>query len=328
MKILTIIGNRPQCMKIDPDLPNQVVCFTGQHYDKNMSTDFFDELDIKPKYNLKCRNKVGRMIDKLVGVLAKEKPDMVIVIGDTNSTLAGALAAAHQNIPVAHVEAGLRSFRRNMPEEMNRVIVDHISHVLFCPNATAATNLLKEGITKNVHIVGDPEFDTLIRFTPIKRTKNYRRYNLVTIHRNFNTDIKENLTNIIEALKESGKKFIFPLHPRTRNKIEQFKISIPKNIKLIEPQPYRKTLELIANADKVITDSGGVQREAYWLNTPVIIVRDETEWPEIIANGAGLLVGTDKIKLLEAIKHFKGHLNPPPVAGANKKIRDILYKYL
>ena len=190
MKIFTIVGTRPNFIKIDPSLP-QTIVHTGQHYDYRMNQVFFSELEIpKPKFNLNCKgNELGKMIDRLTKLLKKERPSLVIVFGDTHSSLAGALSASYLNIPVVHIEAGLRSYQP-MPEEINRVLIDHLAKVKICPNTYAAHNLLREGITKDVYVVGDPSFDSLCRFIPIKRTRNWRKYILLTLHRNFNVDNK------------------------------------------------------------------------------------------------------------------------------------------
>ena len=327
MKLFTIVGARPNFIKIDPEL-NQIVVHTGQHYDFRMSEIFFEGMGIpKPKYNLNCTD-VGQMIDKLRLLFKREKPEMVVVIGDTNSALAGALAACMENIKIAHIESGLRSYDMTMPEEKNRVIIDRIADVRFCPNTAASNNLLKEGIRDAVHIVGDPLFDSLMRSVPIKKSRNYQQYVLLTMHRNFNVDNVDSLQAVMEAIRLSGEKVIFPIHPRTRKMIRTLKVKIPENVQLKQPVGYKQMLSLISNAKKVITDSGGVQREAFWMNVPVIILRNETEWTEIINKKGGILVGTDISKILDAIQNFKGQLNSPPQAGVNQRIREILFKYL
>lgn len=329
MKIFTIVGARPNFIKIDPEL-RQTIVHTGQHYDYEMSEVFFRGLDIQePEWNLRIPgDQIGRMIDRLRVLLREEKPDIVIVIGDTNSAMAGALAAAYENIKVAHIESGLRSFKMSMPEELNRVIIDRLSTVRLCPNNESQLNLLREGINEGVYVVGDPSFETLGRFLPIPKSKHAGSYIFMTMHRNFTVDDKETVQRILSALGEMNENFTFPIHPRTKKNLQKFKVKIPKNIKVIDPQGYKETLHLIANAKKVVTDSGGVQREAYWFNVPVIIMRDETEWKEIIKKNAGVLVGSDPEKIKQAIENFKGSLNVPPEPGTNKKIREIIYKYL
>ena len=330
MKIFTIVGARPNFIKIDPKLPNQVIVHTGQHYDYLMSQTFFEELELpKPTFNLNCKSsEIGKMIDKLSKLFAKEKPNMCIVFGDTNSSLAGALAASYQQIPVAHIEAGLRSFNRKMPEEINRMLIDRLATVRICPNFYSEKNLISEGLTENNFVCGDPMFDTFLRFIPIKKTRNWHKYILVTLHRNINVDSEVNLKNILEALAESKEQFVLPLHPRTKKNLKLFKIKIPKNVKVTNPQTYKRMLSLISNAKKVITDSGGVQREAAWMNIPLILLRTETEWIDLPAKGQAVLVGTDKERIKEAIRDFKGMVIGPPEGQVNDKIRNIIYKYL
>ena len=328
MKIFTVVGARPNFIKIDPDLP-QTIIHTGQHYDFKMSKAFFTGLKLpEPKFNLRCQNNIGKMIDKLMVLFRQEKPDMVLVFGDTYSSLAGALAGAYCNITVAHVEAGLRSKRMDMPEEINRVMIDKIAKVKLCPNHEAEYNLHQEGINDDVYVVGDPMLDTFGRLLPIAKSKDIGTYILITLHRNFNADSPERLKQFFETIARMDEKFYFPVHPRTKKNIKAFGISVPKNIKLLPPQPYKQMIHLISNAKKVITDSGGVQREAFWMNIPVIILREETEWKEIITNGGGVLVGNDKGNLIDAVQNFKNRLSSVPAFGANKRIKEIIYKYL
>ena|SRR3990167_3529637 len=330
MKIVSIVGTRPQFVKVDPSLPNQEIWHVGQHYDYVMSQSFFEELKLpKPKYNFGCKgNEIGKMIDRITKQLKKDKPDMAIVYGDCHSSLAGALAAAYQNIKLVHIEAGLRSGDRRMPEEINRVLIDKLATVRICPTFYSEKNLIAEGLKDNNYVCGDPMFDAFLRYIPIKRSKDWRRYILVTIHRNINVDDKINLQAILEALKESKEKFVLPLHPRTKKNIEMFGLEVPKNIKILPPQKYGKMLSLISNARKVVTDSGGVQKEAYWMNIPLILLRTETEWVDIIARGAGVLVGTDKDRIKEAIRDFNGKILSPPEGQVNDRIRNIIYKYV
>lgn len=326
MNIITVVGARPSIIKVIPDLPQRIV-HTGQHYDYEMSEIFFEGLSLpKPTWNLGCKNDMGSMLNKLISLFSKEKPDMVVVIGDTTSTLAGALAAAMCKIKIAHIESGLRSYT-NMPEEINRVLTDRLATIRFCPNAYAEANLLKEGIRENVFVVGDPSFDTFGTLLPIRRKK-WREYSLLTVHRDFNTDNEANLRSIIEAVGKSGEKFIFPCHPRTRKMIRKFKIEVPNNIKLKKPVSYKKSIDLISNAEIVVTDSGGVQRESFWMGVPVVILRNETEWVDIVSRGAGILVGSKKEKIIEAITSFHGKVVPPPEFGARKKIKEIIYRYV
>ncbi len=327
MKIFTVVGARPNFLKLDPNLP-QTIVHTGQHHDYRLSQIFFDGLNLPaPKWNLGCTN-VGQMIDKLQLLFTREKPDLVMVIGDTNSSLAGAIAAVLSHVKIAHIESGMRCGDLQMPEELNRIIIDKISNVLFCPNQTAAMNLLQEGITQGVHIVGDPLFDSMGKLMPIKKSKNYKSYSVLTVHRAANTDDKQRLSDIMEALGESEEPIIFPIHPRTRKMLRAFKIKVPTNIKLKQPLGYRDMLTLVSNARKVITDSGGIQREAYWMNVPVIILRDRTEWLEIINKWGGVLVDTNKSQIIDAVKNFNGRINSSPEPGVNARIRTILYKYV
>lgn len=328
MKIFTIVGARPNFIKIDPDL-QQTIVHTGQHYDFEMSKSFFEELDLpEPAYNL-GKTKVGEMIDALIDLFKQEKPELVLVFGDTNSSLAGALAASYCNIKIAHVEAGLRSHRLDMPEEVNRVLIDRIATIKLCPNQDAEFNLQKEGIRENVYVVGDPMLDTFFTLLPIeKNEERYQKYMLITLHRNFNADDPAKLRSFFEALEQSDKQFKFPMHPRTKNSIAVHDIKVPANVEILPPQSYPEMIKLISDASKVITDSGGVQREAYWMNVPVIICREETEWTEIIKEKGGILVGTDKEKLLDAINNFTCVLHGAPQPGANKRIKNIIYKHI
>lgn len=330
MKIFTIVGARPNFLKIDSLLPHQYIIHTGQHYGYEMSQSFFNELRLpKPYINLGCKGaELGRMYTALTKLYKKEKPNLIQVFGDTNSSLAGALVGAHNNILVAHVEAGMRSKIERMPEEINREVIDRIATIKFCPTHYAAMNLLREGITQNVFTVGDSLFDTMGSLLPIERTSEWRNYLFFTIHRNFTVDNKEKLSNVFNALAKIEENIIFPIHPRTKKNIRKFQIKVSKNIKIIRPTNYLDSLKWIANARMVITDSGGIQREAFWLNVPIIILREETEWQDIILKKAGILVGQDEEKIIDAVKNFKGVLVAPPKESAKKKIREILYRYV
>lgn len=325
MKIITVIGARPQFIKAAAvsnklrENNKEVLIHTGQHYDENMSKIFFDELNIPyPDYNLSVGSgghgkQTGEMLIKLEGIYEKENPDIVMVYGDTNSTLAGALVASKMLIPVIHVEAGLRSFNKTMPEEQNRILTDHISNLLFAPTDTAVKNLESEGIIKNVYNVGDVMFDAIMHFKDVslKRSKiidklnlNNNEYILTTIHRAENTNDILRLKNIIEALNESDKTIVLPLHPRTRKYINDYSLNINNNIKLIEPVGYLDMISLEGNSSKIVTDSGGVQKEAFFMKKPCITMREETEWIETVENGWNILVGTDKDKILDSIVNF------------------------
>ncbi|MCK4522408.1 MAG: UDP-N-acetylglucosamine 2-epimerase (non-hydrolyzing) [Nanoarchaeota archaeon] len=322
-KIYTVVGNRPQFMKIDKGMPHQEIIHTGQHFDYNMSQVFFKQLGLpKPKFNLKCKNS-GEMFDKLLKLFKKNKPDLVIVYGDTLSTLMGAIAADYAQIPIAHIEAGCRS-NTKMPEETNRIIVDRLATVRFATTINCMRNLHKEGIIQHSHYIkGDPMFDAMNSFLPIKRTKNNGKYILLTIHRDFND---KHLKGILTALGKTDEQYIFPAHPR------HHKLKVPANIKLIKPVGYKQMLSLESNAKKIVTDSGGVQREAYWMRIPCITLRDNTEWIESVNDGWSILVGSDKDKVVDAVENFtpepNRHQSEFPVFGVHEKIRKILFKYI
>ncbi|MBS5949701.1 MAG: UDP-N-acetylglucosamine 2-epimerase (non-hydrolyzing) [Clostridium sp.] len=325
MKIVTVIGARPQFIKaaaVSNKLRQnneEILIHTGQHYDNNMSDIFFEELGIpKPNYNLSIGSgnhgfQTGKMLMDLEELYLKEKPDLILVYGDTNSTLAGALAASKLSIPIAHIEAGLRSFNMNMPEEQNRVLTDHISKYLFAPTDTAISNLKNENITSNVYNTGDVMFDAIKLFkekalkTSSILTENDitpNDYILSTIHRAENTNDINRLKNIISALNESEKNIVLPLHPRTLKFIKDYGLNINNNIKIIEPVGYLDMINLESNSQKIVTDSGGVQKEAYFMEKPCITMRDETEWVETVENGWNVIVGSDKEKIKDAIVNF------------------------
>ncbi len=345
MKILTVIGARPQMIKAAAvsrclrQYHQEILVHTGQHYDPNMSDIFFTELSIpQPDYNLQIGSgghgqQTGRMLMALEELYLSQKPDLVLVYGDTNSTLAGALAASKLHIPVAHVEAGLRSFNMAMPEEQNRILTDHISNYLFIPTETARENLANEGLTAGVHNVGDVMYDGVLYYrekagTAILQTLGITGpYLLATIHRAENTDDPQRLAAIVRALNRSGKTIVLPLHPRTRKFLAQYGIETADNIHVIEPIGYLDMLALEANASKIVTDSGGVQKEAYFLAKPCITMRDETEWVETVANGWNVIVGSDEEKIVNAIAAFAPTGQPPAVFGngaAAQNICDIL----
>ncbi|HDZ77179.1 MAG TPA: UDP-N-acetylglucosamine 2-epimerase (non-hydrolyzing) [Candidatus Omnitrophica bacterium] len=313
MKVVTIVGARPQFIKaatLSSYLKrefNDVIIHTGQHYDKGMSDVFFSQLKIpKPKYNLGIRSssqgeQVGKMLIGIEKVLMKEKPRLVIVYGDTNSTLAGALAAVKLHIPIAHIEAGLRSFNRSMPEEINRVSVDHISDLLFCPTRTAVLNLKNENIKKGVYLVGDVMYDSICCYLSKAQDKSKilskmklarRGYYLLTIHRAENTSDLNRLKEILAYFDKLDLPVIFPIHPRTRKFIaNSFKSR--GNLVLTLPVSYLDMLMLEQNARAIITDSGGVQKEAYILKVPCFTLRNETEWVETLKYGCNRLIKND-----------------------------------
>ena len=308
MKILTIVGARPQFVKAavvsrairENDHMSEVMLHTGQHFDADMSAIFFNELAIpEPAYHLHVHggshgDMTGRMLAALEPVLMTERPHWVVVFGDTNSTLAGALAAAKLNIPIAHVEAGLRSYNRNMPEEINRVVTDHVSTLHLCPTQTAVANLAKEGIRENVHDVGDVMYDaSLFALKQPPRTSIVHdlqlqpgKYAVATVHRAENTDDPIKLKSIINYLVECGREapIVLPLHPRTRRAAERSEISL-KGLLVIEPLGYLDMAWLLSGACGVYTDSGGLQKEAYFHRVPCVTLRSETEWVETIGHG-------------------------------------------
>ena len=330
-KIYTVIGTRPQYMKIDKDLPNQYIIDTNQHYDYEMSQSFFKELKLpKPYLNLNCKSdRAGAMYDKLVKLFKKDKPDLVLVYGDTISTLMGGLAAKRCNITLAHVEAGCRSGDLSMPEELNRIIVDGISDIRFACTRNDFKNLYDERLLKttDMYLHGDPMYDAMNQFLPLKRTKDYHKYILVTIHRDFNTDNLDRLWNIMRGL-ENYKKLVIPAHPRLIKALKKIKYQG----EIIKPVSYKKMLELESNAWKIVTDSGGVQREAYWMRIPCIVLRDNTEWKHTVNDGWATLVGSDTNKIKDAIKNFNpapsNNQNELPKFGVHDKIRKQLAKFI
>jgi len=327
MRIASIVGARPQFIKCAPvsrELRKgheEILVHTGQHYDHGMSEVFFEELRIpKPDYNLGIGSgthgrQTGAMLGAIEDVLEKEKPDVVLVYGDTNSTLAGALAAAKLHIPVAHVEAGLRSFDRRMPEEVNRVLTDHASDLLFCPTETAVGNLAAEGITKGVFLVGDVMLDAMNYNRAIAEERSRiledvgvepGDYIAVTIHRPSNTDERENMVAILGALEDAGKPVVFPVHPRTRKFLREYGLlaQMPENVRVVQPLGYLDMIRLMAHAEKILTDSGGVQKEAYMLGVPCITLRENTEWVETVEAGWNVLVGAGRDRIVDAIRYF------------------------
>lgn len=341
MKIVTVVGARPQFIKAAvvsrairqfnataPASPHltphtshltEVIVHTGQHYDEGMSAIFFRELDIpEPDYNLAVGSgshgrQTGRMLMRMEEVFERETPDWVLLYGDTNSTLAGALAAAKMHIRIAHVEAGLRSFNKAMPEEINRVVTDHLSELLFCPGAVARDNLAEEGITEGVCIVGDVMAEAVQYAASgnggtsdiIKRlnVKN-GEYLLATVHRAENTDDRKRLGSILDAFGRMKERVVFPVHPRTRKIMGEMNYEPAGNVQLIDPVGYMDMIALERQARMILTDSGGMQKEAYWLGIPCVTLRDETEWVETVESGWNRLAGADADAILEAVKDF------------------------
>ncbi|MDQ0218437.1 UDP-N-acetylglucosamine 2-epimerase (non-hydrolyzing) [Peribacillus cavernae] len=325
MKFLTVIGARPQFIKAAPvsrelrSLHKEIYVHTGQHYDKNMSDIFFEELNIpKPNYHLNVGSsshgkQTASMLDGIEQIIVDEKPDYLMVYGDTNSTLAGALAAAKLHIPVIHVEAGLRSFNKKMPEEVNRIMTDHISEYLFCPTDTAVKNLHNENIHEKVINVGDVMFDAVSYNRALSEEKSdilnkfgleKDSYYLITIHRAENTDNETNIKNILSAFSQIEGKKVWPIHPRTKQILSNMGIdlaSIP-GLQVIDPVGYLDILALEGNAKKILTDSGGMQKEAYFLQIPCITLREQTEWIETLEDNANILVGTDVFNIMDAVQ--------------------------
>lgn len=332
MKMVTVVGARPQFIKaaaisrcILQDFSEQIeeiIVHTGQHYDDNMSKSFFDHLDIpRPAYHLAISgtthgDMTGRMLSAIEKVLIDEKPDCVLVYGDTNSTLAGALAAVKLFIPVAHVEAGLRSFNLKMPEEINRLLTDRISTTLFCPTLTAVHNLKQEGIKKGVYHSGDVMYDVALYYQS-HQTKDdlltqhnliAGEYLLATCHREANTDCAIQLSNILEALSKLANEspVVFPLHPRTKERILRYGLNeYLKKLHVLPPLPYFELCALEKSAKVIITDSGGVQKEAFFYKVPCVTLREETEWIETVDLGWNQLVGTDPKKIYQAVQTAK-----------------------
>ena len=338
MKVLTILGARPQFVKaatVSRELKkanvHEVIIHTGQHFDANMSQVFFDEMDIPaPHYNLEINSlghgaMTGRMMEKLEEIMINEKPDYVLVYGDTNSTLAGALTASKLHIPVAHIEAGLRSFDRKMPEEVNRILTDRISQLLFCPTTTAIHNLEKEGYThfdcRIIHS-GDVMYDAVLfyrdkaqKHSTILKTLQLegKPYILVTIHRAENTNDIHRLKSIVSALNELAKEatIVFPLHPRTKAYLKSNNMVL--NATLIDPVGYFDMLQLLSHSKMVMTDSGGLQKEAYFFGKYCITLRDQTEWVELAEEGANTIAGAEQASILAAYHSSKNKvlsLNP------------------
>lgn len=350
MKILTVVGARPQFIKacmLSAELEQEsnieeIIVHTGQHYDKNMSDVFFEQLNMsKPDFYLGVGSgmhgeQTGKMLIDLEKVMLNVNPDIVLVYGDTNSTLAGALTASKLHIPVAHVEAGLRSFNKDMPEEINRILTDQLSHWLFCPSNTAVKNLEREGIEEGVYLTGDIMYDAILHF------KNYAlrhsnilerfslmssNYYLLTIHRAENTDNPKRLTSILQALQQLEKEVIFPLHPRTKQKIKQFGLAeslSSLSVKVVDPLSYFDMLAVASQASAILTDSGGVQKEAYMLQIPCITLRDETEWVETVETGWNYLVGAETQKIVDKLAYLKTPKQYPQLFGDGNTAKNIM----
>ena len=353
LHVLSIVGARPQFVKAAMVVEavrahnrqaasgrrlRHTLVHTGQHYDRNLSDVFFKQMPLpKSKYNLGVGSgthgeQTGKLLVGIEGVLLKERPDVVAVYGDTNSTLAGALAAAKMGIKVAHVEAGLRSFNRAMPEEINRVVTDHLSDLLFCPTATAVQQLGNEGVTQGVHLSGDVMLDAVLAFRPIASKRSQilgqlnveaNRYILFTVHRAENTDSETNLGKILELLANIQHPIIFPIHPRTRNRIAELSslkalaaaVAKSPHVFIIDPVSYLDMLALESHARVVMTDSGGVQKEAYFVGVPCLTLRNETEWSETLEGGWNRLVdagSSETLSLLDSLWNKNGQCPSQP----------------
>lgn len=345
MKIVSVVGARPQFIKAAPVSrafsalgAQEVLLHTGQHYDDAMSRIFFDELGLPlPDINLEVGSashgvQTARMLEGVERVLLVESPDCLVVYGDTNSTLAGALAAAKLGIPVAHVEAGLRSGRRDMPEEINRVVTDHLADLLLCPTATAVEHLAREGISQGVHLVGDVMVDSLEAIRPRLRPDTAVRlgvsgsYFVATLHRAENVDTREGLQDALRALAAVPGPVLLPLHPRTAASMRRFGLKFPSNVHMTEPIGYLEMLSLVAHAEAVLTDSGGLQKEAVLLGTRCLTLRNETEWPETLEGGWNTIVGLNHRRVEEVLA---GSAPTGQVSGlgdghAAERIADIL----
>jgi UDP-GlcNAc3NAcA epimerase len=376
-KIITVIGARPQIIKAAAisraiknsfsDVLNEVIVHTGQHYDDNMSAIFFEELGIpNPQFNLNVGSgshgaQTAKMIEGMEKLMLDEKPDGVVIYGDTNSTIAAALAASKIHVPVFHIEAGLRSYNKSMPEEVNRILSDHISTLLFCPTKTAVDNLVKEGFSTlneniptvdkpHVHLCGDIMFDNSMYFSSISDQKSRildeidvsdKNYILVTIHRNANTDDAIRLNSIFNALiyiqNTTGFDIVLPLHPRTNKMMDQLLneenkalLRDNKKIKIIPPAGFLDIISLEKNASLIITDSGGLQKEAFFFKKPCVILRPETEWVEIVENGNAIIADADQQKIVAAANHLLSYKDYtfPNLFGDAKSAEFIVQKIM
>ncbi len=351
-KVLTIVGARPQFIKaasvsreFKKSAVNEIIVHTGQHFDANMSDVFFREMEIpSPHYHLEINSlghgaMTGRMLEKIEEVLIKEKPGIVVVYGDTNSTLAGAFAAAKLHIPVAHVEAGLRSFEMKMPEEINRIVTDRISQLLFCPTITAVRNLEKEGFLNfdcEIINTGDVMYDTVLFYqkkarenSNILQANNLSKqgFVLATLHRAENTNDPDRLKSICRALNEihSQVPVVIPMHPRTKGYLDSLNVTLKAQV--IEPVGYFDMLTLLENCQLVLTDSGGLQKEAYFFDKFCLTLRDQTEWIELVDAGANEVVGANTEKILSAFRRNKNNvIQAKPLFGSGDAAKKIAEK--
>ena len=346
MKIFSIVGARPQFIKLAPlsaglsGLHEEIIVHTGQHYDYAMSEKIFDDLGIRePDIHLEITpgsvtSQITQMMLMLDSAMTKFKPDLIIVFGDTNSTFAGAMVAAKLNIPIVHIEAGLRSYNKAMPEEINRVVTDHVSKYLFAPTQTAVDILIKEGLAENSFFTGDIMVDTVKNNLEIALSKSTvikdlqlanKEYNLLTLHRNYNVDDTKILEHLLNELGALDEKIIFPVHPRTRKMLADSYL-VPKNIKLTEPKGYLDFVALEHSAKRIITDSGGIQKEAYILKKPCVTLRTETEWVETVDEKWNLLIHPCEKNIASKIVAFTPPENQRDVFGKNvtKKMIKII----
>ncbi len=337
VKVANIVGTRPEFIQVEPvfrELARRhtpILVHTGQHYDRTMSESILSSLKLsRPQYDLGVGSgshalQTAQTLERLEPVLDKEQPDCVLVYGDTNSTLAGALTAAKMEIPVAHVEAGMRSYDRRMPEELNRIVVDHLSNLLFCPTRTSAQNLRKEGLRKGIRFVGDVMFDSALRWARVARRLNVagklglppKPYLLMTLHRPSNVDNPRFLQRILRVVARIDRPVVFPIHPRTKvsfRKTRTFERP-PPNLKIVDPLDYTEFLSLLMESEMVLTDSGGVQKQAYFFGVPCVTLRRETEWTETVAEGWNAIVGTSSRSILAAVRNFRPRGRRPKVFG-------------
>jgi UDP-GlcNAc3NAcA epimerase len=338
VKILSVVGNRPQFIKSAPlslalkDRADEVTLHTGQHYDRELSEVFFEELGLDPpSYRLEAGSgthaeQTARMLPGIERAVLDERPDWVLVYGDTNSTLAGALAAAKVGAPIAHVEAGLRSFDRTMPEELNRLVVDRLSELLFCPTEIAVANLRREGVTDGIHVVGDVMLDANLRLAPIARERSAAladagvepgEYVLATLHRPVNVRAAP-LKAVAEAFAELGEPIVFPAHPRTQHALAAHGVTLAANVHLRPPAGYLDFAALASQARVIVTDSGGVQKEAYWYGVPCVTVRTTTEWVETVETGWNRLVAVNKDAIVAAVRSAAPPDERPPLYGKGR----------
>ncbi|MAR35023.1 MAG: UDP-N-acetylglucosamine 2-epimerase (non-hydrolyzing) [Chloroflexi bacterium] len=353
MKIISIVGARPQFIKLAPlhslsDKLENIIIHTGQHFDENMSTIFFDQMNLpKPKYNLDISGgahgkQTGRMLIGLEEIMIDEKPDLVIVFGDTNSTLAGSLSASKLGIPLLHIESGLRSFNKSMPEEINRILSDHCSDFLFAPTKKAIENLQIEGLGEKAFLTGDIMVDSVNLFLSEARRKSKiiegldltdQDYYLLTLHRPYNVDDPEKISLILSMLSNIDKRIVFPVHPRTKQIINKYNIKINENILLLDPLGYFDFLVLQDNSHKILTDSGGIQKEAYILQKPCITIRPETEWVETVDAGWNKLINPN-LKNYKELASIISSFTPPDnqeyIFGQNVSynMKEIIIKIL